>query len=78
MFATLCSNPEITNTIIGKNNAMILPDTLSAVSAIITATQTNMLQNIPLINASEKERLHFATAVVIIFFATPLLNNENS
>lgn len=52
IFAILCSYPEATNVIIGKNIAKILPITCLDDEAIQIARHTNQLHKIPLVNAS--------------------------
>ena len=59
IFAILCSYPEATNVIIGKNIAKILPITCLEDEAIQIARQTNQLHRIPLVKASNTGNVAF-------------------
>ena len=69
MFATLCSNPMVTNAIIGNQIPRILPMTSSDALANHTAKHTNQLQPIALINACANGILTFATATAVALVA---------
>ena len=66
MFAIECSNPEATNTHIGKNihTALLIPS--FAPNDIHTARQTSQLHNIPSVKASVNDSEILAAAVLIV------------
>lgn len=59
ILAILCSYPDATNVMIGKNIANILPITCLEDDAIQIANHTNQLHKIPLVKASTNGRLAF-------------------
>ena len=63
IFAIECSKPDATNAVTGKTMANIFPITYLEESAIHTARQTSQLHNIPLVRASENDKLTFAFAI---------------
>ena len=65
MFATLCSNPIVTNAIIGNQIAKILPMISSDAHAKYTARQTSQLQPIPLMSATSHDNPTFAAATLV-------------
>mgnify|MGYP006903194056 CR=1 FL=1 len=76
IFETLCSKPQTTNTKIGKYRAPIFQPAVSAISVIITATQTKTLHKIPLVNASEAPRDALVTAILITLVVMALSKDE--
>lgn len=64
MFATLCSNPIVTNAIIGNQIPKILPMISSDANAKYTARQTSQLQPIPL-RATSHDNPTFAAATLV-------------
>ena len=65
MFATLCSNPMVTNAIIGNHIPKILPMISSDAYAKYTAKQTSQLHPIPLMSATSHDNPTFVTATLV-------------
>ena len=66
MLATLCSNPPVTKSHMGKNNAKILPTVDPAPVDDHTARQTSQLHKIPEMRHCRKSMLTFPAATFTV------------